>query len=59
MKREQEFLCNIYWKKIDREWKIIREAVFVRENQQVTAQNRNDSGFNEVRILSTIVYPFK
>ncbi len=30
MEEEQEFLFNIYWKKIDGEWKIIRETVFVR-----------------------------
>lgn len=30
MEEEQEFLFNIYWKKIDGEWKVIHEAVFVR-----------------------------
>lgn len=30
MKEEEEFLFNIYWKKINGEWKIIRETVFVR-----------------------------
>ncbi len=30
MEKEQEFLFNIYWKKIDGEWKVIRETVFVR-----------------------------
>ncbi len=30
MEKEQEFLFNIYWKKINGEWKIIRETVLVR-----------------------------
>ncbi|NVK66316.1 MAG: nuclear transport factor 2 family protein [Flavobacteriales bacterium] len=30
MEKEQEFLFNIYWKKMDGKWKIIRETVFVR-----------------------------
>ena len=27
---EQEFLFNIYWKKINNKWKIVRETVFIR-----------------------------
>lgn len=30
MEEEQEFMFNIYWRKIDDEWKIVRETVFVR-----------------------------
>ncbi|MGO1596080.1 MAG: hypothetical protein ACTHZ1_00195 [Sphingobacterium sp.] len=30
METEQEFLFNIYWKKTNGEWKIVREMVYIR-----------------------------
>lgn len=30
LEKEQEFLFNIYWKKKNNQWKIIREVVYIK-----------------------------